>query len=83
MDLGFARWREAQRVFGHLENIGFEKFEIKKGAKSVSPHHTRPVAREAGNKKGEPRSVHPFFKMVEAAGIEPASADTPPLALHA
>ena len=67
MDLGFARWREAQRVFGHLENIGFEKFEIKKGAKSVSSHHTRPVAREAGNKKGEPRSVGGCYRIVSVS----------------
>jgi hypothetical protein len=57
MDLGFARWRESQRVFGHLENIGLEKSAIKKGARSDKPYQIRPVVRGAGNKKGQPRAV--------------------------
>ncbi len=82
MDLGFARWRESQRVFGHLENIGLEKSAIKKGAKSAKPYQIRPVVRGAGNKKGQPRMVD-LLLLVEAAGIEPASANPLPLALHA
>ena len=49
MDLGFARWRESQRAFGHLENIGLEK--------SAKPYQIRLVVRGAGNKKGQPRMV--------------------------
>ena len=36
----------------------------------------------AKNKKGPPRG-DPFLFLVEAAGVEPASASTLPLALHA
>ena len=36
----------------------------------------------AKNKKGPP-SGDPFLFLVEAAGVEPASASTLPLALHA
>ncbi|OOY35288.1 hypothetical protein BOV88_06105 [Solemya velum gill symbiont] len=58
MDFDYVRWREAQRVFGNSENIRLEKSEIRNGAKSVNPCHIRPVARGAGIKKGELRSVH-------------------------
>ena len=71
-----------QRVFGNLENIRFEKSEIKKGSKSVNPCHIRPVARGAGIKKGELRSVH-LLQLVEMAGFEPASANPPLEDLHA
>jgi hypothetical protein len=77
MDLGFARWGESLRVLGHSEKNCPEKSAIKKGAKSVKPYKVRPVARGAGNKKGELRSVR-LSELVEAAGIEPASASTPP-----
>lgn len=81
MDLGCSRRGEAQRVFGLLENIDLEKSEIRIGAKSVNPFHIRPVARVAGNKKPQLITVGVSY-LVEAAGIEPASADTLPLALH-
>ena len=71
-----------QRVFGDSENVRLEKSEIKKWAKSASPRHTRPVARGAGIKKGELRSVH-LFKLVEMAGFEPASVNPPLEDLHA
>ena len=51
-------------------------------AKSVNPCQMGPVARGAGIKKGELRSVH-LLQLVEAAGIEPASASPLPAALHA
>jgi hypothetical protein len=77
MNFGFARWGEALRVLGHSEKNCPEKSAIKKGAKSVKSCQVRPVARSAGNKKGELRSVR-LSELVEAAGIEPASASTPP-----
>ena len=82
MDLGLAEGEEAQRVFGYLENIGLEKYEIRNGAKSVNHCHIRAAARGVGIKKGELRSVH-LFKLVEAAGFEPASVSTLLAALHA
>ena len=73
MDLGFARWRESQRVFGHLENICLEKSGIKKGAKSVKPCCTRAVTRAAGNKKGQPGMVDLLLLVVgRDAGSIPA-----------
>ena len=67
MDFATEQAREAQRVFGNSENICLEKSEIKNSAKSVNPCHIRPVARGAGIKKGELRSVH-LLQLVEAAG---------------
>ena len=63
MDLGSERWGEAQRVSGNSENMCLEKSVIRNGAKSVNHCHIRPVARGAGIKKGELRSVH-LFKLV-------------------
>jgi hypothetical protein len=51
MDFGVEVLGEPQRVFSHSENVCLDKSEIKKGAKSVNPCCTRPVARDAGNKK--------------------------------
>ena len=82
MDFATEQAREAQRVFGNSENICLEKSEIKNSAKSVNPCHIRPVARGAGIKKGELRSVH-LLQLVEAAGIEPASRKCLLLVLHA
>ena len=82
MDLGCSRWGEVQRVFGNLENIRLEKYEIRNGAKSVNPCHIRAVARGVGIKKGELRSVH-LLQLVEMAGFEPASANPPLEDLHA
>ena len=72
MDFGDEKAREPQRVFGNLENIYLEESEIKNGAKSANPCHARPVARDAGIKKGELRSVH-LLQLVEAGGFEPTS----------
>ena len=58
MDFGTEQARERQRVFGNSENICFEKSVIRNGAQSVNPCPIRPVARGAGIKKGELRSVH-------------------------
>ena len=76
------RWGEAQRVFGNSENRCLEKSVIRSGAKSVNPCHIRAVARRVGKKKGQPRTVD-LLILVEAAGIEPASASTLPEGLHA
>ncbi len=81
MDLGCSRWGEAQRVFGNSESICLEKSVIINGAKSENPCHIRPVARGAGIKKGELRSVH-LLQLVEMAGFEPASANPPLEDLH-
>lgn len=59
-----------QRVFGDSENVRLEKSEIKKREKSVNPCHIRSVARVAGKKKGQPRTVD-LLKLVEMAGFEP------------
>jgi len=82
MDFGAERAREAQRVFGNSENVRLEKSEIKNGAKSVNPCRIGPVARVADNKKPQLITVGVFY-LVEAAGVEPASASTLPSALHA
>ena len=82
MDFATEQAGEAQRVFGYSENIGLEKSVIRNGVKSVNPCHTRPVARVAGNKKPQLITVGVSY-LVETAGIEPASANPPPSALHA
>ena len=82
MDLGPEGWGEVQRVFGNSENIFLGWSEIKNGTKSITPCHIGPVARGAGIKKGELRSVH-LLQLVETAGIEPASANPPLTDLHA
>mgnify|MGYP000550562044 CR=1 FL=1 len=68
MDLGLAGLGAALRVFGHSEKNCRQKSAITSVAKSVNPGLTRPVARGAGIKKGDLRSVH-LFKLVEAAGV--------------
>lgn len=81
MDLGSSRWGETQRVFGNSENICFEKTEIKKWPKSVNLCHIRRVVRGVGNKKPQLITVGVSY-LVEAAGIEPASANPLPKDLH-
>jgi hypothetical protein len=82
MDFGTEHASEPQRVFGHSENICLEKSVIRNGDKSVNPCHIGPVVRRVGNKKPQLITVGVFY-LVEAAGIEPASACPLPAALHA
>jgi len=58
MDFCTEQAGEAQRVFGNLENVRLEKFEIKKGSKSVSPLPHKACSAGRRHKKGELRSVH-------------------------
>jgi hypothetical protein len=82
MDFGYSKWGEAQRVSGNSENICLEKSVIRNGAKSVNLCHIWPVAWVAGNKKPQLITVGVSY-LVEAAGIEPASASPLPKDLHA
>ena len=58
MDFATEQAGEAQRAFGNSESICLEKSVIRNGAKSINPCQIGPVARGAGIKKGELRSVH-------------------------
>ena len=51
---------------------------IKGDAKSANPCYIRPVARGAGIKKGELRSVH-LLQLVEPGGVEPGSNNHRPI----
>ena len=69
-------WGEALRVFGHSEKNCRFMSVITLMAKSVNPcpdlMKSRPVARGAGIKKGELRSVH-LFKLVAIINMKSRS----------
>jgi len=69
MDLGPEGWGEAQRVFGHSENICLEKSVIRNGAKSVKSCQIRHVARGVGNKK--PQLITVGVSYLVLGGFEP------------
>ena len=74
-------WRERRNRANVGGAIG-QDVHRRSGAERRAATARRVSARDGANKKGQPRTVD-LWVLVEAAGIEPASAGTRPLALHA